>query len=241
MARDISKGPDPKIVEAARKITSKRPKTVVDHILKHGFITNEDLKDTYGYNHPPRAIRDVREEGIPLVLYKVEDKTGRKIGAYRFGDPSAISQNKLGGRTTFSKQFKQTLVASSGSRCSLCHERYEDRYLTIDHRVPYEVAGDSAADERQPQGFMLLCGACQRRKSWSCEHCHNWTNEKDESVCARCYWASPEDYSHLAGKPQRRVELVWSDSDVAAFERLVREAKKSQLSLQEWLKQRLQR
>ena len=42
-------------------ITAKRPKTVIQHILKHGFITSQELKDLYGYNHPPRAIRDVRE------------------------------------------------------------------------------------------------------------------------------------------------------------------------------------
>ncbi|WP_369334486.1 helix-turn-helix domain-containing protein [Candidatus Thiosymbion oneisti] len=47
-------------------VEAKRPKTVIDHILKHGQITTEELKDTYGYNHPPRATRDVREQGIPI-------------------------------------------------------------------------------------------------------------------------------------------------------------------------------
>jgi len=50
-----------------KKVTAKRPKTVIDHILKHGFITTQELKDKYGYNHPPRAVRDVKENGIPQI------------------------------------------------------------------------------------------------------------------------------------------------------------------------------
>ncbi len=41
------------LLALCRTITAKRPKTVIDHILKHGFITTEELKDNYGYNHPP--------------------------------------------------------------------------------------------------------------------------------------------------------------------------------------------
>ena len=48
-------------LEYVQSITNKRAKVVIDHILAHGFITTEDLEKTYGYNHPPRAARDVRE------------------------------------------------------------------------------------------------------------------------------------------------------------------------------------
>lgn len=41
-------------------IQGKRSRVVIDHILKHGFITTEELETLYGYGHPPRAIRDVR-------------------------------------------------------------------------------------------------------------------------------------------------------------------------------------
>ena len=53
-------------LDLIRSVTSKRPKTVIDHILKNEFITTEELKNLYGYNHPPRAVRDVREHGIPI-------------------------------------------------------------------------------------------------------------------------------------------------------------------------------
>lgn len=230
---------DPKILELAAQVFAKRPRTVIDHIIKHGSITNEDLKDTYGYNHPPRAIRDVREQGIPLETFKVQDKTGRTIAAYRFGDPSKVVQHKLGGRVTFSKPFKQALLERDGSKCAICSEKYEDRYLTIDHRIPYEVAGDGVADERTPSAFMLVCGTCQRKKSWSCEHCSNWIDTKSLEQCQQCYWASPEAYTHLAGKPIRRVEITWTEKEVAEYEKMMKDAKKNGTSVQEEIKRRL--
>ena len=48
-------------LELCASVTGKRPKTVIDHILKRGHITTEELKNKYGYDHPPRAARDVRE------------------------------------------------------------------------------------------------------------------------------------------------------------------------------------
>ena len=47
----------PKFLELLESVEAKRPRTVIDHILEHGQITTEELKDVYGYNHPPRAIR----------------------------------------------------------------------------------------------------------------------------------------------------------------------------------------
>jgi hypothetical protein len=40
-------------LERLSAVTGKRPKTVIEHILKHGFVTTQDLRDKYGYNHPP--------------------------------------------------------------------------------------------------------------------------------------------------------------------------------------------
>ena len=50
---------DQKLLEAAKKVTAHRAKVVIDHIIKHGFISTEELKEIYGYNHPPRAAGDV--------------------------------------------------------------------------------------------------------------------------------------------------------------------------------------
>lgn len=34
-------------LELCRSVTAKRPKTVIDHILKHGHIATEELKEKY--------------------------------------------------------------------------------------------------------------------------------------------------------------------------------------------------
>ena len=62
MTQKLSK----QFIERAKAVTAKRPKTVIDHILVHGQITTDELKSVYGYNHPPRAARDVREQGVGL-------------------------------------------------------------------------------------------------------------------------------------------------------------------------------
>ena len=61
----------PDFVEKCKAVTAKRPRTVIAHILTYGYITTEELKEKYGYNHPPRAARDVREQGIPLETFQI--------------------------------------------------------------------------------------------------------------------------------------------------------------------------
>ena len=73
----------PEFLKLLKSVDCKRPKTVIEHILEHGQITTEELKNTYGYNHPPRAIRDVREQGIPIEMFRVTGSDARKIAAYR--------------------------------------------------------------------------------------------------------------------------------------------------------------
>lgn len=226
----------PKIMAQIKKVTGKRPLAVINHILKHGQVTTEELKDVYGYNHPPRAARDVREWGIPLNTARVVGSDGRKIGAYRFGDPDKVENHKLGGRQTFSKAFKDLLIERQGPRCAITGERYHPRYLSIDHRVPYEVAGDAVAAEDDPDSFMLISAAAQRQKSWSCEHCRNWQDAKDLDVCLRCYWASPEDYDHIALEQRRRVDVAWTGPEVPEYETLQAAARESGLSIPDFVK-----
>src|SRR5471030_3213195 len=89
--------------DACVATTAKRARTVIHHILAHGQITTEELSELYNYDHPPRAVRDVRENGIPLETYFVTSpKTGRKIAAYKFADPTKMVAGRVGGRKAFS-------------------------------------------------------------------------------------------------------------------------------------------
>jgi len=223
-----------------KAVKGKRSRTVVDHILKHGQITTEDLKETYGYDHPPRAVRDVREQGIPIETFKTVGKHGRSIAAYRFGDPAKVRGSRYAGRSVLSNRFKAVLIARYGSRCAVCSYGYGERYLQIDHRIPYEVAGDERGG-LEPGEFMLICGSCNRAKSWSCEHCHNWKSDRDPRVCNTCYWGCPERYVHIALRTIRRLDLVWAEDEVSDYDRLVALSKAVEEELPDFVKEVLRR
>ena len=53
-------------LEVLDSVTNKRARFVIDTVLEKGSCTTEDLKNA-GYEHAPRAARDVRELGIQDV------------------------------------------------------------------------------------------------------------------------------------------------------------------------------
>jgi hypothetical protein len=230
----MSKPKFPKeILEKVKKVTGKRSRIVVDHILKYGSITTEDLEN-YGYKHPPRAIRDVREQGLPLEMFWTKNSAGRKIAGYRFGDVSAIRHDRLSGRQVVSKDFHEQVCRDHCFKCGICQTSYESRYFQLDHRVPFEVVGEPLAPEVKE--YMPLCGSCNRAKSWSCEHCENWRVKKDPTICATCYWASPENYDHVAMRPMRRLDVVWEGKEVADFQAVADAAEEKQEPLPDFVK-----
>jgi len=216
MSSDYPKG----FLELLNSVEAKRPRTVIQHILKHGFITSQELKDTYGYNHPPRAVRDVREHGIPLITYRIEGTDGRSIAAYKFGNPADAKNalSKSAGRTVISKALKQALIEKHGSKCFVYLDPMDENLLQVDHRVPYEIAGER--NEQNAELYMLLSPSANRAKSWTCEHCENW-NRKDSNFCIKCFWAYPEDYEHIAGKQQRIISIVFTGDEIEDYNRLI--------------------
>lgn len=89
--------------------------------------------------------------------------------------------------------------------------------------------------------YMALCGSCNRAKSWSCEHCENWLVKKDPAICATCYWASPEDYDHVAMRPMRRLDVVWEGKEVADFQAVAEAAEEKEEPMPEFVKRVLRR
>ena len=206
-------------LDKLNSVTAKRPKTVIQFILKHGHVTTEDLKQL-GYEHAPRAARDVREQGIPLETFRVKDSSGRSIAAYRFGNPSKAEDklSKTAGRTVLSSALKKALIDKYGSKCFIYHQPMEERLLQIDHRVPYEIGGDQ--DLKNIDCYMLLSPSANRAKSWSCEHCPNW-EKKDADFCVKCFWAYPENYEHIAGKEQRQIIISFTGDEIEDYNRLI--------------------
>jgi hypothetical protein len=242
MARKRQRARVPKALrQAVARVEGKRPRTVLDHILRHGYVTTAELRDLYGYNHPPRAARDVREAGIPLETFRMVGPDGRRIGAYRFGDPSQIERHKLRGRTVLPKSLRKALVSRTAGKCEVCGREYGERYLQVDHAVPYEVAGDAIAADDEPEGFLLLCASCQRSKSWSCEHCANLTGGRDRAVCRECFWARPVGYTHVAMEPEARIILTFAGGEVADYKALSAAAERVGTDIQGFVKGVLRR
>lgn len=230
---------DSRIRSLAEKVIAegknKRAIAVLRVLLEKGSITTDEL-NALGYNHPPRAVGDVRDTGIPIVTGSTRSKTGRRMAVYSFGDPASIQHGRIGGRSAFPKKFKAALIAKYGSIDCITGAALDERVLQIDHRVPYRIAGDIETADRNVDNYMLLDGSSQRAKSWSCEHCPNM-QARDVSVCRTCFWASPENYSHVATQPIRRTDIVWQGTDVTVHDKLKLRADRHKTTVAEILKE----
>lgn len=227
--------------ELLMSVTNKRARFVIDTILEKDFCSTEDLK-IVGYEHAPRAARDVRELGIPLETIRIKDSEGKSIAAYRFGDweeaKKANQLSKTAGRTQLTAKLKSALIERYGSRCNLYGEEYPERLLQPDHRIPYEIGGDPE-DMMDTDYFMLVCPSANRDKSWACEHCRNWI-DKDVRMCETCYYAYPEKYTHIAGDEERRIDLVFRGEDVQVYDDLEDMARENNLPTRDFAKRILE-
>ena len=227
-------------LEVLDSVTNKRARFVIDTVLEKGSCTTEDLKNA-GYEHAPRAARDVRELGIPLVTGRGKDKDGKNIAVDSFGDwEEAKRQNQLsktGGRTQLTAKLKTALIERYGCRCHLYGEEYPERLLQPDHRIPYEIGGDPE-NMMDTDRFMLLCPSANRDKSWACEHCINWSR-KDPDFCRSCYYAYPEHYSHIAGEQERKIDIVFKAEDLE-YRKIQTRAEKRNIRITEYAKQLLE-
>ena len=208
MAKHIPKD----FLERIHLVTNKRARLVLDQIAKNGNITTEELQKI-GYDHPPRARMDALDLGFPIVTTRVKSTSGKSIAAYSFDLTAGLRDFKFG-RTAIPKKQRDKLIEANGGKCQLCGATYG---LQVDHRVPYQIAGETLSGDDNP--YMVLDGSCNRRKSWTCEHsCENFEKLKQVDLCKTCYWANPRQYSHVALEPIRRLELVWQKNEARVFD-----------------------
>ena len=208
-------------MDKLKSVKGKRPKTVIDLLLEKGEVTTEDIAAA-GYEHAPRAIRDVRELGIPIITRRTTGTNGRSIAVYSFGNPDDVQNtvSKSKGRTAALDKLKHELIAENGPVCAIYLETMPERELQVDHRIPYEIGGEQETDGID--AFMLLSPSANRKKSWECEHCENWA-KKDTEMCSTCYWAHPECYEHIAGRQERIVVTRFSGDDAKKYDKIVKE------------------
>lgn len=220
------------ILEKIRAVTNKRARFVLDRIVEKGIVTTEEINQA-GYDHPPRAARDVRELGFPLTTVKVKHSNGRSIAAYIFPSDIQLATGKSG-RRQLAKKLRSEIIKAAGNRCQICGSEHN---LQVDHRIPYEIAGDPL--ENGKNQWQVLCGSCNRKKSWECEHCENWQGSRKAKICRSCYWASPENHSHVAMREERRVDLIWSGDEIREYQQIQSRAKQADRNIAETIKLKL--
>lgn len=203
---------DQRILDIVEGLTG-RARKVCDYIIENGYITTEVIEQELKYGHGPRAVRDVRESGIPIVTKQSKDSSGKRCARYEFGDPSQIIQGRHQGRTQFPKKFKETLYENQQGKCAITGVELDIRYLQVDHKIPYQIQGDGDTMNLVEDDYMLITGECQRQKSWSCEQCENFKSLLDADICRKCYWASPDNYEHTECRDLYKLYLVYENDE----------------------------
>lgn len=217
------------------EILPKRPRTVLEKLLKNGSVSTYDLGQL-GYDQPPRAAQDLKEHGVKLTTtFGKHPKSGARMAIYSLADQKIEDIEKFKGRSAFPKHFRNKLFEAHGSKCNLCGEKCAVGVLQIDHRIPFIIAGQE--EQLNIPDYQPLCGSHQRLKSWACEHCPNLLDKKKE-VCKECYWAYPEsDYKHVGTIHEKRVSISWiGKEEITEYEEISDFAKKNAISIQQAIK-----
>lgn len=216
------------LLQRIAQVTNKRARVVLDTIARNGQITTEQLKQL-GYDHPPRAARDVRELGFTLVTTMVKNLAGKRMAAYTLALDFEAGKT---GRLQVPKRERDNIIEAAGGKCQLCGAMHD---LQVDHRVPYQVAGESL--KGQANAYMVLCGTCNRRKSWICEHCPNLLKLRRSTICGSCYWANPEEHTHVAMEQIRRIDLVFGSNEAKQFDKFRKRCKTRGISVAQEIKE----
>jgi hypothetical protein len=213
---------------------SLRARFVAWSIFERGAVSTSDLQER-GYDHPPRARKDVTDHGLRVLsVRRRSDATGRAMAVYSFAPPDQVLTSEQAGRSALPRPFVSRLVAAADNRCAVCRGVFDRTFLQADHRIPYAIAGNPGADLDAAR-FMAVCRSCNRAKSWACEHCPNWADQRTE-FCATCYWADPERYEHVATQRLRRLAVVWAGDETDQFDVLAALAEQAREPLPDYVR-----
>lgn len=220
-------------IEWARSLKmSKRAREALEIMINKGAVTTVDLQEQYHLNHPPRALADLKDAGISFSKCLVKTSDGKRIAQYELQD--IISKCDEAPRRSIPKKVKNDLIKDTGSICTACGGVFKSTMLQVDHRIPFRIKGDPR--EWNSETMMLLCQSCNRAKSWTCEHCNNWI-ERNSEICQSCYWCIPDgDYTHVAGKEQRRLIITWQGDEVNEYDKLYKQASDLDVHTQDLIK-----
>jgi hypothetical protein len=65
----------------------------------------------------------------------------------------------------------------------------------------------------------------------------NWLELTQPDICRKCYWAYPHNYSHVAMREARRADILWTGTEVEAYERLKQRTLRLQKNIPGYVKE----
>jgi len=63
---------------------------------------------------------------------------------------------------------------------------------------------------------------------------------RDIEFCKSCYYAFPEHYEHIAGKQEKKIELIFENEDIDTYNKIIEIADEHRLSKKDLIKRLLQ-
>ena len=220
-----------------------RARAAADLLIEKGTITKFDFEEK-GINPAvgPRAVMDLKDHGIPI------EKPGRvnvpqakrAVAQYKLGKVANLRPKEKYGRLVPPTNLKRRLIEVSGSYCVYCGQRFPEKSLQIDHKLPVKYFGELPSEEiANLDNYQLVCGHCNRIKAEAINRECTKTCFKthDMNIIKSCYWYDPTNYTHVCGKRERRLSLMFVGEETKLYDKLVKVARKENKTAQEVIKE----
>ena len=81
----------------------------------------------------------------------------------------------------------------------------------------------------QSRQIMVVRALCQLAGNQRSEHLHEML------------WAYPEDYTHIANCPVRRIDIIWQGDEIQVYEKLHKRTIKLQQEIPSYVKEIIQK
>jgi len=203
-----------RVLSSSETKISKRARLVGLHILEKGYATASAIRRSLTRAEHVWQAKSELNVLIPVSSEEREPDTHEvmyKFDLDKIRSSGIVLQQADQARTLTAKQRRE-IEAKYNNQCVFCHT--QGAKLQVEHLIPFGISGN----ENGMDWLALACPSCNRRKGYACKHqCPNWS-KSDAEVCKRCFWGSPDDYDHVATKPQILVLETFSDSsEIEAF------------------------
>jgi hypothetical protein len=186
---------------------SKRGNFVRDTMLTKGSVTRWDM---LGAGYDPVAVCDLTSLGVTVSTKMISEK-GKSSMEYTLNPQAFIDRAES--RMFMTPKERRRFFRSYGCKCLTCSLTLDPRSLQVDHRIPFILVGNSLVKLEGYSALKPACPSCNSTREDICRECIKKRGTNHEVLeCRTCYWAYPENYTHIAGT-HRSLILVASTRD----------------------------